>query len=374
MIAIISFEMILNYFGSKARILPTLKSIINPLISKCLANKHLNDRVVFGDLFAGTGVVGASYLYDKRIGTIISNDVEVYSYVINKALLQLKYSAKIAKIIACLNGPYLQCIHSGLITRNFSPHAPCKRMFFTIPTAQRIDAIRKALHVLYCKGLVSYDEFVFLLASLFVSVSKYSNTAASFRAYLKTFSKRSERPFKLTPIHQNYSYQQSSLSEFKKTKVSKKDIVHAVKRAPQMDIVYLDPPYNSSHYGSCYGFYNYLAYYRQDYQLDGVAGIMHNYYKSEFGLRLYAKNAFCKLFQALKDNGTKYVVLSYNDNAVLGKNEMSDIMRKFGSVTVHKLWNKKYKSHNLVKSNLVKELIFVIDLKHEHRHLKENWI
>ena len=64
----------LQYMGSKSRI---ISNICEPIIS----NKKITSVV---DLFAGAGSVGYAL---KGYKNVLSNDIEYYSYVINRAIL-----------------------------------------------------------------------------------------------------------------------------------------------------------------------------------------------------------------------------------------------------------------------------------------------
>ena len=70
----------MNYIGSKYSLLPFLVSTIEEVVGKDLSDK------VFCDLFAGTGIVGRAF--KTRVKKIIANDMEYYSYVINKNYIE----------------------------------------------------------------------------------------------------------------------------------------------------------------------------------------------------------------------------------------------------------------------------------------------
>jgi adenine-specific DNA-methyltransferase len=67
----------MNYIGSKYSLLNFLENSIQKIV-----NKNCN---IFCDLFAGTGVVGA--LFKQKNFKIISNDIQYYSYVLNRNLI-----------------------------------------------------------------------------------------------------------------------------------------------------------------------------------------------------------------------------------------------------------------------------------------------
>jgi len=71
----------MNYIGSKYSLL----NFIDYGITK-ISNYKNGKNCVFADLFAGTGVVGKHY---KAKGfEVISNDIQYYSYVLNKHYIE----------------------------------------------------------------------------------------------------------------------------------------------------------------------------------------------------------------------------------------------------------------------------------------------
>ena len=68
----------MNYIGSKLSLLSFLDESIFSIIDK--------NCKTFCDLFAGTGIIGR---YFKSKGfSIISNDIQYYSYVLNKHYIE----------------------------------------------------------------------------------------------------------------------------------------------------------------------------------------------------------------------------------------------------------------------------------------------
>ena len=359
--------MILNYLGSKVRMMPKLETVIKPLLERAVARNN-NRQIVFGDLFAGTGVVGAHFGKYPEVGKLIVNDQEVYSYIINRALHSVGYTQKLQKIISYLNNPKMLQGVKGLITVHYSPHAGNSRKFFTVENAMRIDAIRIAIHKLWLAKFINYNELLFLLASLFTCVSRHSNNASCFRAYLKSFSARSQRQIELKPIHmiRRHAY---------KASVHWGDVtLKAPKIASFMHVIYLDPPYSCNHYGSYYGFYNYLAVYdAEKLPIVGVAGVPKNYNKSIFGMRATARKAYMDLIKELRQKSW-FVVLSYNEDGVLGKDELVGIFQIYGSVTLYKCWNRRYRPNSFANEPHVKDYILVCDFGGTRGKVKELWM
>ena len=67
----------MNYIGSKYSLLDFLQTAIDEV-----SGLNPSDGYVFADLFAGTGAVGT--IYKERGCKVIANDIQYYSYVLNK--------------------------------------------------------------------------------------------------------------------------------------------------------------------------------------------------------------------------------------------------------------------------------------------------
>ena len=75
----------MNYIGSKFSLINFLKSSIAKTL-EVNGESRIPSEMVFADLFAGTGVVSGSF---KQEGySIIANDIQYYSYVITKHMLE----------------------------------------------------------------------------------------------------------------------------------------------------------------------------------------------------------------------------------------------------------------------------------------------
>ena len=71
----------MNYIGSKLK----LCQEFIPKTIKSVCGEDLSNKV-FCDLFAGTGIVGRTF--KTLVKKVISNDIEYYSYVINKNYIE----------------------------------------------------------------------------------------------------------------------------------------------------------------------------------------------------------------------------------------------------------------------------------------------
>lgn len=305
--------MSLGYIGSKKSLLSFLDQHISP---------YLTEQTIFGDLFAGTGIVGKHF--QGRCFQIVSNDVELYAYVINRALLMVGYSERLQNIITEYN---LLEPQKGLFSRYYSE----ERMFFTSQNANRIDGIRQTLQLQKETERITEDEYFFLLASLLVSADRVANTTSVYGAYLKHFKASAQKDFVFIPIHTSM--------DFPKGKVYHRDILSL---APEVkcDVVYLDPPYTSRQYGANYSPLNFLVRYDEETEVRGKGGLL-DYFKSPFCQKAKVLEAFQTLLDSLV---VPIIFISYSSESILPIDELVNLCQTHGVVTIHTQEYKKYKS------------------------------
>ncbi len=329
--------MVLNYIGSKKILLNYINYVIDN-------NINIPKNFIFGDLFAGTGVVG-NYINEKYEINIISNDLEYYSYIINYANLNCRYTERLENIIENINN--MECIEGGLIYEKFSPSDlnEYNRMFFTCDNAIKIDVARKYIE----NYELSKTEYIFLLASIIESADKVANVACVYGAYLKKFKKSSLKDFILRPIHKR----EIIIGE---NKIYNRDIIDLLDK--RYDIVYLDPPYNHRQYGGNYYQLNYLAKYDSKIKIKGKTGLIENYNKSKFCQKGNVYDEFNKLITNLK---TKYILISYNNEGILSYSDLQKILSRKGKLKTYRLKYKKFQSHKTQKIKEVDEYLHFVD-------------
>ena len=97
----------MNYIGSKVSLLDFLDSCIQEVAGR-------NNNTLC-DLFAGTGIVGRHY--KQRGMSIISNDIQYYSYILNKHYIGNCSEIGLKNIFDYLN--QIPNVH-GFIYNNYS--------------------------------------------------------------------------------------------------------------------------------------------------------------------------------------------------------------------------------------------------------------
>ena len=185
----------MRYLGNKTKL---LDNIYNLLEEKDLINKNF----IFMDAFAGTASV-ADYFSSKY--KIIANDLMYYSYVIAQAKLNTpKEPFKKLKLdpFKYFNEIDTNDFTTGFVYNNFAPKKS-GRMYFSDENAKMIDFIRETIEQWYNETLINENEKYYLIASLLESVSKVSNIAGVYGAYLKQWDPRATKRMIFFPIEIN---------------------------------------------------------------------------------------------------------------------------------------------------------------------------
>lgn len=306
----------MNYIGSKYSLLDFLETTIEEV-----TGYKTGDDYVFADLFAGTGIVGQTY---KAKGcTVISNDIQYYSYVLNKHFIEN---------VPELDTGLLEKLNQltpveGFIYKNYCEGSGSGRNYFTNENGMKCDAIRLELERLHNTGEISDQLYFYYLASLVNSIDKYANTASVYGAFLKHIKKSAQKEFRLELL---------PVISGKAGKVYNEDINELVTKI-NGDVLYLDPPYNARQYCSNYHVLETIAKYDNPV-LNGVTGLRDSStQKSKF----CSKRTVAETFEDLIRNAQfKYIFLSYNNEGLMSLETIEEIMSRYGQ---YRFFTKEYK-------------------------------
>ena len=310
----------MNYIGSKYSLL----DFIHRTISDVTGYKS-GDDYVFADLFAGTGVVGASYRKDGC--RVISNDIQYYSYVINKYFIEGSESID-ESLINNLN--LLENI-DGFIYGNYCAGSGSGRNYFTDNNGKKCDAIRIEIEKLFDQNLISEEIYFGLLACLVNSIDKYANTASVYGAFLKHIKKSAQKQFELELLPK---------IQGPKGNVYNEDANKLIKRI-QGDVLYLDPPYNARQYCSNYHVLETIARYDCP-KLKGKTGLREsNGQKRKYCSKKTLESEFENLIANAK---FKYVFLSYNNEGLMNVDAIKNILSRYGTYRCYTQSYRRFKA------------------------------
>jgi len=313
----------MNYIGSKHRLSDFIYSSIQSVID--------SNSKVFCDIFAGTGSIGIKF---KKAGyKVISNDIQYYSYILNRHYIgnnkELKFdgltnilnlsdsSSKSRPDIVC---NYLSGIDEveGFIYSNYSYDGTVdkefRREYFSAINAMKCDAIRLTIEEWKQSEKINDDEYFFLLTTLLEAIDKRANTASVYGAFLKKIKRSAQIELKLIPA--------DTIIDNLDHNVFNQDANQLIKTI-ESDILYLDPPYNARQYSANYHLLETISRYDNPV-VKGKTGLRdYSDQKSRYCIKSEVKDIFRDLILNAK---TRYIFLSYNNEGLLSSDDIREIL------------------------------------------------
>jgi adenine-specific DNA-methyltransferase len=232
----------------------------------------------------------------------------------------------------------------GIITQNYAPadtNNPKKgeRRIYTHEDALFIDGARAAIDTL------EPEWRKYVLAPLLVQASVHMNTSGGFKGCICS---PVELPVPIFAQHDGIATVfQGDAAE----------IAKFVSSEIQMDVAYLDPPYGQHFYGSNHFILNLILENKMPEKADMVNGIPTSWNRSEFNQKRFSSVALTK---TVKNLNTPVVMVSFNSEGFLTKDDIVQYLELFGKVTVLEKNSPVFQgSHNL-ENRKVKEYLFVL--------------
>jgi len=314
----------MHYIGSKYKLSSWLYSEIQDVVGKDISHK------IFCDMFAGTGVVGQTF--KESVASVIANDLEYYSYIINKNALEnnLTCKQKCSTYIDTLNTLPLR--DDGFIYNHYCLGSGSQRQYFSDTNGKKIDTARMQIEQWLKEGEIEESLYFFLLASLLESADKVANTTSVYGAFLKHLKKTAQQELVIEGAY---------FSNKEKThKVYNKDANELIYEI-EGDILYLDPPYKHRQYSANYHILNTISRY-EPFQPQGKTGLP-LYNRSQY----CDKNSVVESFEELIANARfEYIFLSYNNEGLMSKEEVQKVMQKYGKYTLRTKEYQRFKADN----------------------------
>lgn len=344
----------MRYIGNKENILGKIYSILEA--------KHIRGNSFF-DFFAGTTNVSKFFktkgykIYSSDIlflsfclqkAYIENNKEPVFEYLLNHIDISINpslFSRPLEKVVSYLNS--LKPVE-GFIYQNYTPGGTAnlsrQRTYFIDENGKKIDAIRIQIEKWKNEKLITESEYFILLACLIETIGFYSNVAGVYAAFQKKWDPRALKPFMLRTIEffdnkkENFVYNNDSMN-----------LINDI----DVDLLYLDPPYNERQYAPNYHLLETIARYDNPI-IRGITGMRD--YSSQ-------KSRFCRTDTALADLDLiacnakyKYLILSYNSEGIMPQDRIIQTLSKYGKVSLEQFDNTRFKSNNNGLSKTVKTI------------------
>ncbi len=320
-----------RYLGNKFRVLSLIDEVVK---------KNCSGPQNFCDIFAGTGVVG--YQFNSKEMQIISNDILYSNYVsLNCWLKSTDVDMnRIKGIIRQLNA--LKPSGENYVSENFG------NTYFSMNNSKKIGRIRETIEELD----VTDEEKMILLTSLLYAMDRVANTCGHYDAYRKTLD--TTTPIKLLVPKINLETNENNL-------VFREDANRLVRKI-NVDILYIDPPYNSRQYSDIYHLLENVMEWKKPKVFGKAKKMKRDHIKSAYNKK-GAANTFEDL---INGSNCKYVLMSYNNTGEKGNARSHakipdlEIIRILSNVGKVSIFEKSINNFSAGKSEFVdhKERIF----------------
>src|SRR5438270_11046492 len=298
----------MRYIGNKTRLLPFILRTLRRGGIK-VGSAH--------DAFAGTASVSRAL---KAEGwRVHSSDLLMSSYVFQRAYVVAKRAdpslGEMARHLSNLQP------RESFISRHFSPaggSASEGRMYFTPGNAARIDVAREELEDWRGAGSLDEDSYYLLLAAIIEGADRVANTAGVYASYMKRWQPNARRAFEIVP--------ELPIKGAQPARAYLMDAADAAKSVGEVDLLYIDPPYNSRQYVAYYHIPEILARGWSEIvpEIRGKVGLLAGEEgRSQWSHGRRVKKLFSGLFAA---TGARHALISFNSEGHLAPDSMRALL------------------------------------------------
>jgi adenine-specific DNA-methyltransferase len=361
---------ILTYLGNKRSLLDFIGSALE-IVQTRLGKEKLRTL----DAFSGSGIVSR---YLKRFSSLLLvNDLEPYSalsnscYLANKNELDLPHLESTYRWLlkGVSDEGALNPVQDGLIAELYAPRddreiRPGERAFFTRRNAVYIDSMRRLIDTL------PESERKYFLAPLLSEASIHSNTSGVFKGFYKSkhtgcgkfggtagnalsrITGEITLPF---PVFSNFECAYRVYCQDANLLVET-----LANESVELDLAYLDPPYNQHPYGSNYFMLNLILENKRPEKVSRISGIPTDWKRSAYNKKPLALESLATLADRVP---AKFVLISFNSEGFITEVEMRAMLEKRGHLSVlEKKYNTFRASRNLSQRNIhVKEYLYLLE-------------
>lgn len=342
----------MRFIGCKALLLDNIKAVID--------EKAPNAKSLC-DVFSGTATVAR---YFKQWYEVYSNDILYFSYALQRGTVEcdsmpkfetLSHNKGIQDPIDYFNSLSIQKMELLPRERRFfqNTYAPTGgRMYINDDNALRIDFARNIVEDWKNEGILSDDEYYYLIACIVEGIPFVSNISGTYGAFHKEWERRAYKTYEV--------YRLPVTTNRKKNRCFNMNGADMLKLVSG-DILYIDPPYNRRQYLQNYHVLETAAMY--DYpEVHGItAQRSYENKKSDFCLKTKVVAAFDEL---ISNAQFKHIILSYSTEGLMTPKEIERIMKKHGKPDTFKIYwipYRRYKSRKQDEKEELKEMLVYIE-------------
>lgn len=304
----------MRYLGSKTSTLPELQKLV---LSRVRDGS-------FCDPFGGIGSVGSAF--KGRGFEVHTGDLLTFARCFQTARVVLNRSPKPTPALKHTLGigtteEMIMALRRAQPVRSWVYREfATRRQYFTPDNAAAIDGARRELGRWRRNGLTDERTDLYLRACLIDAVDRVANTAGTYYAHLKQWTRKALKPFDLRAIEPapGPAGCSASLTDAAELVASR-----------HFDVLYLDPPYNARDYAGYYHLPETLATGRRA-RPRGASGVdAAPRPVSAFTRPRQAESAMAELIAVARCH---LMVVHYSDDGLIPPSRMRALLRSFGRI------------------------------------------
>lgn len=319
-----------RYLGNKTRLIPFILEAID---------RFGIEAGVACDPFAGTASVSSAL---KAAGwQVHAGDVMAASYALQVARVEIDqtppdYVERLEILTALPGAPGFLSDHYTLGGEAGRAHG---RMYFSEENGRRIDAMRSRIAAWEATADIGPAEGRLLVATLIEAADRVANTTGVYASFVKTLQPNARRDVELRPIDPTSPTNGAAGSTAFRGRAADR-----LTKLGTIDLVYLDPPYNSRQYPGYYHIPELLATgWEPPPEIRGKTGLIPDEALRSDWCR--SGRAAGALESVLDAADTEHLLFSYNDEGLLSTGEIESRLRERGIADSYRLLERPYRRY-----------------------------
>ncbi len=352
-------EQIITYIGNKRALLGLIERGVQQVRAR-LGGRKLRCL----DAFSGSGIVAR--MLKQHATALYVNDLEDYARTISNCYLSNAAELDHRELNARFQELQQQLteLSPGFITELYAPADdadihPGERVFYTRRNAMYLDTACRAIQAL------AAEMRPLFLGPLLSEASIHTNTAGVFKGFYKNRAGigqfGGDARNALSRILADIELRLPVLSRYStENHISQSPANELVRHLPELDLAYLDPPYNQHPYGSNYFMLNLIANYERPGHTSAKSGIPQGWNRSAYNRPQAAQS---ELFRLVQDCPARFILISYNSEGFVKYADFMNHLQSRGNVTVLQTEYNTFRGcRNLHKRDIkVTEFLFLLE-------------
>ncbi len=336
----------MRYLGNKTKLIPFILETVQRLGVQ---------PGVACDPFAGTASVSAALKlkgWQVHAGDLMSTSyaLQVARVAIDRVprfsgdllpvgALQAGRSISYPKLLAWLSAQESAGFFSENFTLDGEPGRKRGRMYFSPENGRRIDAVRGLIETWSDEARLNPTQRQLLIATLIEAADRVANTTGVYASFVKTLQPNARRDLELRPIAPTSRGRDSGPST-----AFRGEAAELLKTVGPVDLVYLDPPYNGRQYPGYYHIPELLALgWADPPELRGKTGLIPDHdLRSDWCRKNKATGALERVLDAADG---RHFLLSYNDEGLLGHDQIEAALRARGIAETYRCTDRAHRRY-----------------------------